>query len=98
MCTFLPAVYKIAGELMPCVMHVTARALAGHALSIFGDHQASEGRGCGGVPPCRQVPHVVLERERHHEPTKRCLLQAAKAEPGVSLAPVCLQPGLSSPA
>lgn len=28
---------------MPCVLHVSARALAGHALSIFGDHQASEG-------------------------------------------------------
>ena len=35
--------YKISGELMPCAMHVSARALAGHALSIFGDHQASHG-------------------------------------------------------
>lgn len=34
-----PCRYKIAGELIPCVIHVTARALAGHALSIFGDHQ-----------------------------------------------------------
>ncbi|GFR48674.1 hypothetical protein Agub_g10629, partial [Astrephomene gubernaculifera] len=31
--------YKIAGELTPCVLHVTARAIAKHALSIFGDHQ-----------------------------------------------------------
>jgi len=31
--------YKIAGELLPCVFHVTARAVSGHALSIFGDHQ-----------------------------------------------------------
>ena len=30
--------YKIAGELIPCVFHVSARALATHALSIFGDH------------------------------------------------------------
>lgn len=30
--------YKIAGELLPCVFHVSARALAAHALSIFGDH------------------------------------------------------------
>ena len=30
--------YKIAGELLPGVFHVTARAVAGHALSIFGDH------------------------------------------------------------
>ncbi len=31
--------YKIAGELMPCVLHVSARALAKHSLCIFGDHQ-----------------------------------------------------------
>nr|WP_279230681.1 hypothetical protein [Clostridium autoethanogenum] len=31
--------YKIAGELLPGVFHVTARAIAAHALSIFGDHQ-----------------------------------------------------------
>jgi pyruvate-ferredoxin/flavodoxin oxidoreductase len=30
--------YKIAGELLPCVIHVAARAIAGQALSIFGDH------------------------------------------------------------
>ena len=35
----LPNMYKIAGELLPCVFHVSARALAAHALSIFGDHQ-----------------------------------------------------------
>jgi pyruvate-ferredoxin/flavodoxin oxidoreductase len=35
----LPNMYKIAGELLPGVFHVAARALAGHALSIFGDHQ-----------------------------------------------------------
>ncbi|EFJ49484.1 pyruvate-ferredoxin oxidoreductase [Volvox carteri f. nagariensis] len=35
----VPNMYKIAGELTPCVLHVTARALARHALSIFGDHQ-----------------------------------------------------------
>ena len=34
----LPNLYKIAGELSPCVIHVAARALATHALSIFGDH------------------------------------------------------------
>lgn len=34
----LPNMYKIAGELMPSVFHVSARAIAGHALSIFGDH------------------------------------------------------------
>ncbi len=35
----LPNMYKISGELMPCVLHVSARAIAGQALSIFGDHQ-----------------------------------------------------------
>lgn len=35
----IPNMYKIAGELLPGVFHVTARALAAHALSIFGDHQ-----------------------------------------------------------
>ena len=35
----IPNMYKIAGELTPCVMHVAARAIAAHALSIFGDHQ-----------------------------------------------------------
>ncbi len=34
----IPNMYKIAGELLPCVMHVSARSLATHALSIFGDH------------------------------------------------------------
>jgi pyruvate-ferredoxin/flavodoxin oxidoreductase len=34
----LPDMFKIAGELKPCVFHVAARAVAGHALSIFGDH------------------------------------------------------------
>jgi len=35
----VPNMYKISGELMPCVFHVSARAIAGQALSIFGDHQ-----------------------------------------------------------
>src|SRR4051795_324787 len=35
----IPNMYKIAGELTPTVFHVAARALAAHALSIFGDHQ-----------------------------------------------------------
>jgi len=35
----IPSMYKMSGELLPCVMHVTARAISAHALSIFGDHQ-----------------------------------------------------------
>jgi pyruvate-ferredoxin/flavodoxin oxidoreductase len=35
----IPSLYKMAGELLPGVIHVTARAIATHALSIYGDHQ-----------------------------------------------------------
>jgi len=34
----IPNMFKIAGQLLPCVLHVSARAVATHALSIFGDH------------------------------------------------------------
>ncbi|NDV45751.1 pyruvate:ferredoxin (flavodoxin) oxidoreductase [Paludibacter sp. 221] len=45
----IPNMYKVAGELLPGVYHVSARALASHALSIFGDHQdvmATRQTGC----------------------------------------------------
>ncbi len=45
----IPNMYKIAGELLPGVFHVSARAVAAHALSIFGDHQdvmAARQTGC----------------------------------------------------
>src|SRR5215510_8291439 len=48
----IPNMYKIAGELSPFVMHVTARALATHALSIFGDHS--------DVMACRQTGFAML--------------------------------------
>lgn len=48
----IPNMYKIAGELLPGVFHVTARALASHALSIFGDHQ--------DVMACRQTGFAFL--------------------------------------
>lgn len=48
----IPNMYKIAGELLPAVFHVTARALATHALSIFGDHQ--------DVMACRQTGFAML--------------------------------------
>ncbi len=35
----IPNMYKMAGELLPAVFHVSARAIATHALSYFGDHQ-----------------------------------------------------------
>ena len=45
----LPNLYKVAGELLPGVFQVAARALAAHALAIFGDHQdvmAARAAGC----------------------------------------------------
>ena len=48
----IPNMYKIAGELMPCVFHVSARALAAHALNIFGDH--------ADVMACRQTGFAML--------------------------------------
>src|SRR5829696_896286 len=48
----IPNMYKIAGELTPFVMHVTARTLATHALSIFGDHS--------DVYACRQTGFAML--------------------------------------
>ena len=45
---FIPNLYKIAGELLPTVIHVASRALAGEALSIYGDHSDTMMiRGCG---------------------------------------------------
>ena len=43
----IPNMYKISGELLPMVMHVSARALAAHSLNIFGDHS--------DVMACRQT-------------------------------------------
>ncbi len=48
----IPNMYKIAGEMLPTVFHVSARALASHALSIFGDHQ--------DVMACRQTGFSML--------------------------------------
>ena len=48
----IPNMYKIAGELLPGVIHVTARAIASHALSIFGDHS--------DIYACRQTGFAML--------------------------------------
>ena len=48
----IPNMYKIAGELLPCVFHVSARTIASNALSIFGDHQ--------DVLSCRQTGFAML--------------------------------------
>lgn len=48
----IPNMYKMAGELLPSVIHVSARALATHALSIFGDHS--------DIYACRQTGYAML--------------------------------------
>ena len=48
----IPNMYKISGELMPMVMHVSARALAAHSLNIFGDHS--------DVMACRQTGFAMM--------------------------------------
>ncbi len=49
----IPNMFKIAGELTPCVFHVAARALAAQALSIFGDHSdVMAARSCGWAMLC----------------------------------------------
>ena len=48
----IPNMYKMAGEMLPCVMHVAARSLSTHALSIFGDHQ--------DIYACRQTGFNML--------------------------------------
>ena len=48
----IPNMYKIAGELLPCVFHVSARTVATHALNIFGDHS--------DVMACRQTGFAML--------------------------------------
>ncbi len=48
----IPNMYKIAGELLPTVFHVSARALAAHSLNIFGDH--------ADVMACRQTGFAML--------------------------------------
>jgi len=66
----IPTMYKIAGELTPYCMHVSARTLASHALSIFGDHQ--------DVMACRQTGFALLSscsvQEAHD---MACIGQAA---------------------
>ena len=62
----IPNMYKISGELMPCVFHVSARALAYHALNIFGDHS--------DVMACRQTGFAMLASNSVQEATDLALV------------------------
>ena len=55
----IPNMYKIAGELLPCVFHVSARTVASHALNIFGDHT--------DVMACRQTGFAMLAETNPQE-------------------------------
>jgi len=55
----IPNMYKIAGELLPCVIHVSARCVASHALNIFGDHS--------DVYACRQTGFAMLAASNPQE-------------------------------
>ena len=55
----IPNMYKIAGELLPCVIHVSARAVASHALNIFGDHS--------DVYACRQTGFAMMAETNTQE-------------------------------
>ena len=58
----IPNLYKIAGELLPGVFHVSARALASHALSIFGDHSDVYAcRQTGAAMLCSTNPQEVMD-------------------------------------
>ena len=66
----IPNMYKIAGELTPFVMHVAARTVATHALSIFGDHS--------DVMACRQTGFAMLASDSVQEAHDfACIAQAA---------------------
>ncbi len=55
----IPNMYKIAGELLPNVIHVSARCVASHALNIFGDHS--------DVYACRQTGYAMLAETNQQE-------------------------------
>ena len=55
----IPNMYKIAGELLPCVIHVSARCVASHALNIFGDHS--------DVYACRQTGFAMMAQSNPQE-------------------------------
>ncbi len=55
----IPNMYKIAGELLPCVFHVSARCVASHALNIFGDHS--------DIYACRQTGFAMLAETNTQE-------------------------------
>ena len=79
----IPNMYKMAGELLPGVIHVSARALTSHALSIFGDHS--------DIYACRQTGYAMLcsnnpqECKAHGQKSVFLLLNSRENNPSVPL-------------
>ncbi|MDL2250685.1 pyruvate-ferredoxin/flavodoxin oxidoreductase [Lachnospiraceae bacterium PFB1-21] len=71
----VPNIYKVAGELLPGVFHVSARTLASHALSIFGDHSDVYAcRGTGAAMLCESSVQEVMDLA----PVAHCAAVAGK--------------------
>ena len=72
----IPNMYKMAGEMLPCVMHVAARSLATHALSILGDHQdiyATRSTGFGMLASTNVEDCALLSAVAHLSAIKSSL-------------------------
>ena len=74
----IPNMFKIAGELTPAVIHVAARTLATHALSIFGDHSdVMHARATGWAMLCagsvQEAHDFALDRPRRHAAVARAV-------------------------
>lgn len=82
----IPNMYKIAGELTPTVFHVSARTVASHALSIFGDHSdvmatRQTGSPCWHRTPCkRSWTWRSLPKRRHSLDGCRCCISSTVSE------------------
>ena len=83
----LPNMFKIAGELTPFVIHVAARTVATHALSIFGDHSdVMAARGTGFAMLCssasrrrRTSPLIAHGGDASHRASRSCTSSTASA-------------------
>lgn len=87
----IPNMYKIAGELLPCVFNVSARALATHALSIYGDHSdVMACRQTGFAMFCSGSVQEVMDLSVVPETVKRIAVLDRTKEPGAEGEPLYL--------
>ncbi len=107
----IPNLYKIAGEQLPGVINVSARALASHALSIFGDHSdvyACRQTGCAmlcesSVQEVMDLTAVAWQQSREKFPLSTSLMVSVppmrfrKSKPGIMMNWLRWQTGTQSP-